>query len=218
MNAQPSTRLRAWTLALLASTVAAGPPVHTQPGSASGAVNTLTRAEAAAGWTLLFDGRTLAGWTRATGDADWTVDHDVITYSKGRGLLWTEKAYDNYQLKLEFWAERTANTGVFLRCGPKPGPTTCYEVNIFDPHETDPTGSIVGVHSVLPERPDTAEKWNTYEITADGDHLVVKLNGNITTDVRDTVLKLAGGPIGLQAAGPGGPGVARFRNIKIRSL
>jgi hypothetical protein len=53
-------------------------------------------------------------------------------------------------------------------------------------------------------------------VLADGPHLVVKVNGETLTDVRDE--KLKDGAIGLQAGGPTGSGPIKFRNIKIRPL
>jgi hypothetical protein len=188
---------------------------------ATDAMNSLSRQEIQEGWTLLFDGRALAGWT-PVGKADWHVEDGTITFSTGQGMLVTDRSFGNYELSLEFMGEKTANSGVFIRC-PAVGAgnvsqTSCYEVNIFDPHETAPTGSIVGVHSVLPNRPDTADKWNTYRITARGAHLTIVLNGQTTADLDETQMKLVSGTIALQAGGPGGPGRIRFRNIKIRPL
>jgi len=197
--------------------VTSGAALAASQAGPGGAPNTLTAAETAAGWTLLFDGQTLSGWSRANRDADWHVNQGAITYTTGGGLLWTDQEYGDFELTLDFLAAADANTGVFLRCS-EPGPKTCYEVNIFDAHETDPTGSIFGVHSVLPKRPATAGTWNSYAITASGNHLVIRLNGEVVTDIRDTTLNLVRGRIGLQAGGPGGPGVARFRNLKVRPL
>lgn len=190
--------------------------------------NELTAAEAKAGWISLFDGKTLSGW-EPTGSPQWKVENGTLVATStiallrsgmpapgGGGFLKSARAFSNYELRLEFFADATINSGVFVRCTPgsNPSGSKCYEVNIYDPHETFPTGSIGDVHSTLPDfRADSAGKWNTYEITADGSHLVVKLNGKTTTDAQDT--KLAGGYIALQAAGSG---TVRFRNIKIRSL
>jgi hypothetical protein len=60
--------------------------------------------------------------------------------------------------------------------------------------------------------PKAGGKWNTYDITVKGDHIVVVLNGQKTVDIRNTELKE--GRIGLQYA----QGVIRFRNIQIREL
>ena len=60
--------------------------------------------------------------------------------------------------------------------------------------------------------PKAAGKWNTYEITAQGPHLVVVLNGQKTVDVQDS--KHASGQIALQY----GSGVVKFRKVQIKPL
>ena len=62
----------------------------------------------------------------------------------------------------------------------------------------------------------TAGTWSRFDVVADGQHLVVKVNGETITDVRD--MKLTEGAIGLQAGGPTGSGPIKFRNIRIRPL
>ena len=50
------------------------------------AANALTPAERAAGWTLLFDGRSLSGW-QPSGQAVWSVeDGTIIRVEKRRGF------------------------------------------------------------------------------------------------------------------------------------
>ena len=61
--------------------------------------------------------------------------------------------------------------------------------------------------------PKAAGKWNTYEITAQGSHLVVVLNGQKTADVQDSKHN-AGGPFALQY----GSSVVKFRKVQIKSL
>ena len=176
--------------------------------------NTLSPGESKAGWTLLFDGRTLSGLS-PTGDADWKVENGTLTATKGVGFLVTPKGYGNFELKAEFWADKSVNSGIFIRCAEgTPGGMACYEVNIFDAHAEWPTGSINNVKTVLPDRPNTTEKWNTFEITADGNRLVLKLNGKTTVDARDE--RRANGTIALQEGGANASGLIRFRNVKIR--
>jgi hypothetical protein len=118
-------------------------------------------------------------------------------------------------LHAEFWADDLVNSGVFLRC-PLRGEisaTNAYEVNIFDPHEKWPTGSINEVAKSL-ELSKTTGQWNTYDITAEGDHLVVRLNGKTAVDVRNG--RQARGLIGLQNLK--GEGSVRFRNLKLKPL
>ena len=57
-----------------------------------------------------------------------------------------------------------------------------------------------------------ADQWNHYQITADGDHIVVALNGETTLDIHDA--KFSEGHLRLQYQ----QFPIAFRNIKIRSL
>jgi len=170
-------------------------------------------ATAGATWRTLFDGSSLAGWTQV-GDANWQLQDGAIAADSGTGFLLTAASYADFDLDLEFWVTPDANSGVFIRCAnpSEIGAATCYEVNIFDkrPDPTYRTGAIVEVASpkvVL----ETGDKWNHYEISARGRHLVVKLNGQTTVDTNDD--KLESGPFALQY----GAGRVMFRNVRIRT-
>ena len=177
--------------------------------------NRVTADEATAGWVLIFDGTSLTGWAPRL-DGQWEVADGTISAvpDAGRGFMATTAHYADFQLTVDFWIDDTANSGVFLRC-PAEGAIlqgNAFEVNIFDPHTTWPTGSINEVAKIQTV-PQTAGKWNTFEITADGDHLVVQLNGQTTVDARSD--RHQSGPIALQY---NGAGQVRFRNIKIKTL
>jgi hypothetical protein len=201
-------------LPLLVAFVSAGRAAAQAP--AGGAPNALTPAESTAGWTLLFDGRSLSGWM-PTGDVDWKVEDGTITATRGSGFLVTPKPYANFEFKTDFWVDKAANSGVFFRCGQgNPSAMACYEANIFDAHAMWPTGSINNLKASLPDKPDTVGKWNTFEIQANGNHLVIKVNGRTTVDVQDQ--RLSNGPLALQEGGANQSGLVRFRNVKIRPL
>ena len=177
--------------------------------------NVLTGAERSGGWRLLFDGNSLDGWVPRS-DAEWAVEDGTITAvpESGRGLLATTAAYDNFHLHVDFWIDDMANSGVFIRC-PAEGAITqgnAFEINIYDPHTTWPTGSINEIAKIQ-TTPRTVGQWNTFEIVADGDHLLVKLNGETTVDARST--RHARGPIALQY---NAAGRVKFRNVKIKPL
>jgi creatinine amidohydrolase len=177
------------------------------------------------GWRSLFDGKTLSGWT-TVGDVRWSVVDGALSANPStqsqtpmQGFLRTTEAFGDFELKAEFWADRNTNSGLFIRCGPPARAGSlgqCYEINISDDHAVSPTGSIVGVHSTLPNRVKSVGKWSLFEVTADGNHLVVKVNGETAVDSRDD--KFTRGAVGLQAGGPNGPGLIKFRNIRIRPL
>jgi len=167
------------------------------------------------GFVSLFDGKSLDGFTQ-TGEANWHVEDGAIVADKGKGgHLVSKESYKDVHIRIEFWSDEKANSGIFVRCAPdKIGAKTCYEFNIFDtrPDPTYGTGSIVYIAEVSP-MPKAAGKWNTYEITAQGSHLVVVLNGQKTADVQDSKHN-AGGPFALQY----GSGVVKFRKVQIKPL
>lgn len=213
LNSKDKHLLRVFSLILTLVIVVAGTrPSRAQQPAADRTHNALSASETAAGWTLLFDGRTLSGWTRL-GEADWRVEDGTMTATTGTGFLVTPKPYENFELKVDFWASETVNSGVFVRCGEgNPGPRTCYEVQIAG----ETTGTLVNVQPLPSGMPNAIGKWNTYEIRAEGDHVSVKINGTTTADVRDQ--RLTSGPIALQEGGLAAFGLVRFRNVKVRPL
>jgi hypothetical protein len=168
----------------------------------------------AGGWTTLLDGSSLAGW-RVVGNANWQLGDGGVTATSGSGFLVSARSYDDFELSLEFWVDEPANSGVFIRCANLDviADRNCYEVNIFDtrPDQTYRTGGIV--HIAEPSsRIDAGGRWNTFVIRAQGNRLVVTLNGTQTVDTTNNLF--ATGPFALQYAA----GTVRFRDVRIRSL
>ena len=161
------------------------------------------------------DGRLERGRQSQLGDEGRRADRRQDHRRQGPSYLVSKTPYKDFQIKAEFWADDDANSGIFIRCdGPaKIDAKICYEVNIFDkrPDPSYGTGAIVDVAKVEP-MPKAGGKWNTYEITAHGPHLVVVLNGQKTVDVQDS--KHASGPFALQY----GSGVVKFRKVQIKPL
>jgi 3-keto-disaccharide hydrolase len=172
-------------------------------------------AQAQGGWTTLFDGKNIDAFNKV-GDANWTIADGVLQADKGMGgYLVTKQPYTDFEIRAEFWVDTPANSGIFIRCdNPQmPGAEACYEVNIFDtrPDPAYATGGIVNVAKVATPIK-AGGKWNTYEIRAQGSHLMVTLNGMKTADVQD--MKHARGPFALQY----GAGVVKFRKVEVRGL
>jgi len=177
------------------------------------------------GWISLVNGPLgIDNWDRI-GDANWRAEDGAIVADKGRGgFLVSPSTYRDFELVAEFWAATDTNSGIFMRCADRAriGAATCYEVNIWDirPDPKYGTGGIVDHAAVpVPLTNKAGGKWNTYEITAKGSQLVVKLNGVQTVNIQDT--KHAAGVIALQyGAGvrgaPGGP--IKWRKVNIRPL
>ena len=166
------------------------------------------------GWMALLDGSTLDGWN-VLGDGSWKMADGAVEGDGEAGFFVTADSYGDFQLTFEFWIGEDSNSGVFIRCSDpnNVGSANSYEVNIADTHENEDSRSGAIVRVVGPSQTvKTAEKWNTYDITARGEQLTVILNGITTADAKDG--QYASGPIALQHR----TGIVKFRNIRIRKL
>lgn len=165
-------------------------------------------------WITLFDGTNLDHFNKV-GNANWKLGGGMVEATSGPGFLVTKDNYANFELRVEFWVDESANSGVYMRCqdGTQITDKTCYEANIFDkrPDQSGRTGAVVHVAKPL-AIVDAGGRWNTYEITAKGPELTVRLNGTLTAQAKDD--KLTSGPIALQYMA----GTVRFRRVQIRRL
>jgi hypothetical protein len=165
-------------------------------------------------WVTLLDSNNMGDWSEV-GKANWEMRDGALTADKldGKDLsyLVSKDSYKDFQIRAEFWTDEEANSGIFIRCDQSG--KICYEVNIFDkrPDPSYGTGAIVNVAKVDP-MPKAAGKWNVYEITAQGPHLTIVLNGQKTADVQDSTH--LSGPFALQY----GSGVMKFRKVQIKPL
>ena len=179
-----------------------------------------------AGWTQLFDGRTMTGWDQV-GTANWRVEDGALVADKstaparadgqpgGGGHLVTKGSYKDHMIYAEFWTDQKANSGIFVRCkDPKKiGARDCYEFNIFDerPDASYGTGGIVYFAEANPVLK-AAGKWNTMEITANKRHLVLAMNGTKTAETNNGFFEE--GHFTLQW----GSGVVKFRKVAVKPL
>ena len=176
-------------------------------------------------WVTLIDGdKGLENWNRI-GDANWRAEGGSIVADQGKGgYLVSKNSYKDFVIYAEFWAETDTNSGIFIRASDasKIGADNAYEVNIWDirPDPIYGTGAIVDFAAVpVPVVYKVGGKWNTYEISAKGAQMTVKLNGTVTVGLQDS--KYASGPLALQF-GAGVKGVTggpiKWRKVEIRPL
>jgi hypothetical protein len=117
----PLRRNSAIASALVALFISRGTPTA-QTGDTHVA-NTLTPDEKSAGWTLLFDGRSLDGWRgykkADAADTRWKVEDGLLTVSPADGRdtrgaldLITKDTFDNFELTLDWRIALGGNSGV----------------------------------------------------------------------------------------------------------
>lgn len=196
-----------------------------QERASQGATNTLSAAEQKEGFELLFDGSTLNKFVVPAGQEKvWRVVNGVIRNEQAMpgATVLTKEDFANFVLRAEFRAHPNVNSAIMFRQG-RPQPQG-YELQIRDKLLTDRTGggyltaSIVNVAHAPDGTMIVPGQWNTFELTATGDRIVVIYNGKQVIDVRDP--RLATGAIGLQSAHPEDPAGAfvEFRNLRIKRL
>ena len=165
-------------------------------------------------WESLFNGKDLSGW-RPEGGAVWTVEDECIVGVQGpngeAGDLFTEKEYDDFELRVTYKIHWPANSGIWFRYQ---APDKAYQADILEYKEPLAySGTLYcpgKMFLAINKDPALVKKddWNMMGILAQGDHLVITLNGTVTGDVHDG--SYARGKIGFQIhAGDD------FKNMKI---
>ena len=88
--------------------------------------NTLTKAEAAEGWQLLFDGQSLDQWRNFNSDGliGWTVVDGAIqadgSGSDASGYIVTKKEYENFHISLDWKLTHGGNSGIIYHVVERP--------------------------------------------------------------------------------------------------
>lgn len=94
-----------------------------QPAHPVAAPNTLTEAESAAGWQLLWDGKTKDGWrspkTQEFPTSGWTIKDGILSTvessgheAAGGGDIITRGRYSDFELSVDFRITPGANSGI----------------------------------------------------------------------------------------------------------
>jgi hypothetical protein len=148
-------------------------------------------------WKELFNGKDLTGW-KHVGPGKDTVENGLIKTSGGMGLLyWTGGKIGNSVIRVVYkMRDKNDNSGVFIRIPIEPREPWMpvhygYEVQIDDNPEASgendfhATGCLYSINKALARPGKGFGEWNTMEITLDGSHTVVLLNGQKITDYRE---------------------------------
>jgi cytochrome c len=151
--------------------------------------NFLTADEKAAGWKLLFDGKTTAGWRGYRKDhmpAGWQVKDGCLARVGPGGDIITEGEFDNFELKIEWRICAAGNSGIFYRVNEDfdwpffTGP----EFQVLDNAEhadgrspLTSAGSNYALHAPVRDVTAPVGFFNQVRIVCDGPHVEHWLNG-----------------------------------------
>lgn len=180
-------------------------------------------------------GDVMPGWNlrgQTTTPGSWIVRDGVLecTGRAGRWGEWigTERDYTDFVIEFEYKISPDGNSGVYLRTPPTGHPSrVSMEIQLLDDYAekyaklvpAQYTGSIYKV--VAPSRQATkpAGEWNHMRITADRDHVMVVINGQVVVDATgreypELLNRSPKGAIGFQNHRT----PVWFRNIRIADL
>jgi hypothetical protein len=166
--------------------------------------------KAAAGFVPLFNGKDLTGW-KANGKATFVVKDGCIVGTEpagDAGDLMTEKEFDNFEFRVTYRVVWPANTGFWFRTG--------YQYDILRyKNPVAYSGSLYGgssgklfVTTNTDESLENADGWNEARVWANGDHIILWLNGKKVGDCHDKAH--AKGRFGIQVYG-----TKEFINMKV---
>jgi len=221
-------------------------PAQPAPTASSGSTtpNTLTDSERAAGWKLLFDGKTGAGWRgyrQHTLPAGWQVKDGALTRVAEAGDIITDEQFKNFELALEWKISPGGNSGIFYRASEDSDAIywNAPEMQVLDDaRHPDGQSRMTAAGAAYDLYPSPAgivkpaNEWNAVRLVVNGNHVEQWLNGvkvveyefgspDFQAKVKESKFaphpnfgRNSEGHIGLQDHGD----VVAFRNIKIRVL
>lgn len=169
--------------------------------------NMLSAKEKAAGWQLLFDGKTLDGWHvygKQNADGSWKVADGTLYFDPkakaggaSGGDLVSNDAYENFELEVEWKASPGVNSGIiFLVQDNKAKYPATYltgpEMQVLDNIEAEDnknTKHLAGalydlIDAKSTSKPKPVGEWNLATIRLKDGNLELKLNGVTTAKAK----------------------------------
>ncbi|TLD71006.1 DUF1080 domain-containing protein [Phragmitibacter flavus] len=154
------------------------------------------------GWIPLFNGKDLSGWKDNIATEEkpeekansFVVEDGAIKVQGGRAHLFYvgedgKASFKNFEFKAKVKlgsTEAGSNSGIYIhtQMEDKGWPSKGYEcqVNSTKHKDVKKTGGLYGVKDVLNTSPAADDEWFDYEIKVEGKRIVIKINGEVTTD------------------------------------
>lgn len=173
-------------------------------------------------WISLLDKNSLAGWKVPENNIWYGVKNGVLHIQSGPdkkgSILWTDKKFQNFKIKLQFkMGDGTVDSGVFLR-----GENDQIQIGISGSLKRDMTASPYIPKLRYPvEAKDVAKilkpkDWNSMEIEVVDKSYSVLLNNKLVMTYTSEEIP-SEGPIGLQLH-PGNVMSIDYKKIKVKIL
>lgn len=158
------------------------------PGSGQ-SLNTLTAEEAAAGWKLLFNGASNAGWVHPNGTPGTFLLEENALRNSG-GDICTQDDYKNFEFVTDYKYGPGGNSGIFIRCrrGIDPPYYSGVEIAIQDNGQAgrlykNGDAAVYDVKAPSVDKWTGPDKWNTQRIRVAGSQLTIHHNGERVIDL-----------------------------------
>ena len=187
------------------------------------------------GFVSLFDGKTLDGWKIGKNADSWSVkDNLIVVHGPGPAHLFYDGPihdhdWKNFHLKAEVKTFPHANSGIYFhtKFQEEGWPSQGFEAQVNATHgDRKKTGGLYNIKDVMDKAPHEDGKWFVYEIIVEGKHVILKIDGKVTTDWTepDPAQPPKGSPgrvlqhgtIALQGHDPGSE--VHYKSVMIKAL
>jgi opacity protein-like surface antigen len=152
-------------------------------------------ASAADGWTSIFNGKDLSGWKSNAATENqpagvFSAKNGELIVSGGRAHLFYVGAdgdanFKNFEFKAKVKTTQGSNGGIYFhtRLQEKGWPSAGYECQVNATHtDRKKTGGLYAVADVMDNATNKDGEWFDYAIKVEGKHIVISINGKVTTD------------------------------------
>jgi hypothetical protein len=180
-------------------------------------------------WYSLFDGESLDGWIANENEETFSIEDGVIKVNGNRSHLFYNGSvgdhnFTDFEFKAKVMTESNSNSGIFFhtRFQDDGWPIHGYEAQVNNSYDTDPrrTASLYSFDDNT-EKTFPDNEWMDYYIKVEGNHVVIKINGEVITDFTEEeglnrTRRLSSGTFALQGHDPGS--TVYFKEIYVREL
>lgn len=137
------------------------------------------------GWTPLFNGRDLSGWSPGRAGA-WKIADGAITASGPLDFLYSERDdFGDFHLRAEVKINANGNSGIYFRANKPAVLVGDYEAQITnEAGQPQKTGSLYGL-AIVKDILVPADTWFTYEVIANGSNIRLFVNGKQTAEYEE---------------------------------